>query len=165
MSLPRTLAPLGFGLMFSLVSVGSPSLAGESATPTREAAVAPAADALATVTRFAAALKSGDRAGVLACLAPDVVIFEHGGAEMSREEYAQHHLDGDLEYLRAIEVRVVDRRVLNAAERVVVLTRSESSGEFRGKPVASLGTETLVLERRDGNWVIVHVHWSSGKRG
>jgi ketosteroid isomerase-like protein len=154
-----------FGLLSSLVLVGSPLPANVSANPAREAAAAPAADALATVTRFAAALKSGDRAGVLACLAPDVVIFEHGGAEMSREEYAQHHLDGDLEYLRAIEVRVVDRRVLNAAERVVVLTRSESSGEFRGKPVASSGTETLVLERRDGSWVIVHVHWSSGKRG
>lgn len=124
-----------------------------------------AAEPLATAERFSSALSSGDREGVLDCLAVDAVIFEHGGAELSREEYADHHLAGDLEYLRAIEVRVVERRVLGGGDRVVVLTRTESSGEFRGKPVSSRGTETLVLERRDQRWAIVHVHWSSGKRG
>lgn len=46
---------------------------------------------------------------------------------------------------------------------MVVLTRSETRGEFKGKPVASKGTETLVLERRGDAWLIVHVHWSSQK--
>ncbi|MEO8505078.1 MAG: nuclear transport factor 2 family protein [Acidobacteriota bacterium] len=121
-------------------------------------------DAVAVADRFASALQSDDREGALACLAPDVVIFEHGSVESSRDEYAKHHLDGDLEYLRAIKIRVVDRRVLPGADRAVIMTRSESTGEFRGKPVSSIGTETLVLERRSAGWLIVHVHWSSGKR-
>lgn len=126
---------------------------------------AAAAEALATVARFGAALSSGDRDGVLASLAPDVVIFEHGGAELSRDEYADHHLDGDLEYLKEIKIRTVDRKVIAGADRVVVLTRTESSGQYGGKLVASRGTETLVLELRESQWVIVHVHWSSGKSG
>jgi len=157
---------VSFTATLVLSCLGSTLLAHEPAARSVETAPAPApSEALSVAGRFAAALKSGDREGVLACLAPDVVIFEHGGAEMSREEYAEHHLGGDLEYLRAIDIRVVDRRVLDGGDRVVVLTRSESSGEFRGKPVASAGTETLVLERRGAAWVIVHVHWSSGKRG
>jgi len=118
---------------------------------------------LAAAERFGSALKSGDRAAVLDCLAPEAVIFEHGGAEQSREEYASHHLDGDLAYLAEIDVRVVDRRVLGGADRAIVLTRTESSGQSNGKPVASRGTETLVQERRGERWLIVHVHWSSGR--
>ena len=42
-----------------------------------------------------------------------------------------------------------------------MLTRFETSGTFEGKPVATSGTETMVLERREGRWRIVHIHWSS----
>jgi ketosteroid isomerase-like protein len=118
---------------------------------------------IAVVERFGKALESGDRAAVLDCLAPEVVIYEHGGAELSRDEYASHHLDGDLAYLAEIDVRVVDRKVLGGADRAIVLTRTEASGQYKGKPVASRGTETLVLERRGERWLIVHVHWSSGR--
>lgn len=161
---PWFLASLTATLLLS--GEGSPLFAHEPATKATATAAAPApSEALSVAERFAAALKSGDREGVLACLAPEVVIFEHGGAELSREEYAEHHLGGDMEYLRGIDVRIVDRRVLDGGDRVVVLTRSESSGQFRDKPVASVGTETLVLERRGSGWILVHVHWSSGKRG
>lgn len=119
--------------------------------------------ALMVAERFGSALKAGDRAAVLECLAPEVVIFEHGGAELSREEYTSHHLDGDLAYLAGIEVRVVDRKLLGGDDRAILLTRTESSGQYDGKPVKSRGTETLVLERRGERWLIVHVHWSSGR--
>ncbi|MCL4838969.1 MAG: DUF4440 domain-containing protein [Thermoanaerobaculia bacterium] len=119
--------------------------------------------AVDAAARFGKALESGDRVAVLDCLAPEVVIFEHGGAELSRDEYASHHLDGDLAYLAEIDVRVVDRKVLDSADRAIVLTRTESKGQYKGKPVASRGTETLVLERRGERWLIVHVHWSSGR--
>jgi ketosteroid isomerase-like protein len=160
---PRLLPSIGLLLLaFSGPLLRTHELAAQGVAKT--AAPVPS-EALAMADRFATALKAGDRAAVLACLAPEAVIFEHGGAELSREEYAEHHLDGDLEYLRSIQVRVLDRRVLDGGDRVLVLTRSESSGQFRDKPVASVGTETLVLERRGDGWVIVHVHWSSGKRG
>ena len=131
--------------------------------PAVSTAPPPVGGALAVVERFEKALQSGDRDAVLASLAPEVVIFEHGGAELSRDEYADHHLGGDIEYLRATETKLVDRRVLDGGDRIVVLTRSETRGEYKGKPVASGGTETLVLERRGDQWVIVHVHWSSHK--
>jgi len=153
--------PTRFALMLALASG---AFGAAFAAVNAEPAAAPAESAaVAVVERFTKALQSGDRDGVLACLAPEVVIFEHGGAELSRDEYAHHHLGGDLEYLRATETQRTDRRVLDGGDRIVVLTRSETRGEYKGKPVASGGTETLVLERRGDAWLIVHVHWSSHK--
>ncbi len=122
-----------------------------------------AAEPAATADRFAAAMATGDREGVLACLAPEVVIFEHGGAELSRDEYAAHHLGGDLEYLKTLKIRVVERRVLPGKDHAIILTRSEATGGEEGNPEVSKLTETLVLERHGEDWLIVHIHWSSRK--
>lgn len=149
-STPRWLTALCLLTLVSATDLGAETSASETA-------------ALEAATRFAAALSSGDRDAVLACLAPEVVIFEHGGAELSRDEYASHHLDGDLAYLREVSLRIVDRKVLADDDQVILLTRTESSGTYRGKPVKARGTETLVLERRGEAWLIVHVHWSSAR--
>jgi len=44
-----------------------------------------------------------------------------------------------------------------------VWQETETTGTLRGKPVHVLGTETAVLQKKDGAWSIVHVHWSSRK--
>jgi len=119
------------------------------------------AEAEAVLDAFQAALVAGDREGALARLAPEVVIFEAGGAELSRDEYAHHHLAGDMEYLAATRTERVDRRSGTSGELVWALTRSKASGDFRGRPVATLGTETALLARTPDGWRIVHLHWSS----
>jgi ketosteroid isomerase-like protein len=139
-----------------------------AATPgaVRAAAEEPAAAAaVAVVERCHAALAGGDRDAALAQLAPGVVIFEAGGAERSREEYAHHHLAGDLEFAGATTSEVVDRRSGVSGDLAWVLTRSRTHGTFRGKEVKSEATETMLLELAGGAWRIVHVHWSSRKAG
>ncbi len=42
------------------------------------------------------ALASGDSVTALELLAEDVVIYESGGVEASREEYRSHHLPPDM---------------------------------------------------------------------
>lgn len=140
------LAPVLLALTFA-----APALAGEPDATGPEACV----------DRFYAALEAGDREGALAELAAEVVIFEQGGAELSREEYASHHLDADMSYMRATENKIVDRRIGGAADTAWVLTRFETTGTFEGEPVATRGTETMVLERHEKSWRIVHIHWSS----
>jgi ketosteroid isomerase-like protein len=125
----------------------------ESAPATAEAEVA--------IDAFHAALAAGDRDGALARLDPAVVIFEAGGAELSRDEYASHHLAGDMEFLAATTTERVDRRSGASGELVWVLTRSNTTGTFRGEDVSSRGTETALLARSANGWRIVHLHWSS----
>jgi ketosteroid isomerase-like protein len=118
----------------------------------------------AAVSAFHEALASDNRQNVLALLGPEVVIFESGGAELSRDEYASHHLAADMEFAAATEARVVDRRSGGDDEIAWVLTRSETTGTFREREIDSLGVETMVLRRSEDGWRIVHIHWSSRSR-
>ena len=115
------------------------------------------------VAGFHDALSGGDRARVTDLLAPDVIIFESGGAELSREEYASHHLGADMEFAKATKVEVVDRQAGEAGDAAWVLTRSRTSGTFREKKVDLNGTETMLLRKTADGWRIVHIHWSSAK--
>lgn len=119
----------------------------------------------ATVEAFHGALAGGDRDHALAFLAPDVVIFESGGAEMSRDEYASHHLESDMAFSKAVAREVSDQRSASHGSVAWVLTRSTSAGTYREREIHSRGTETMVLHRTEAGWQIVHIHWSSGAIG
>ena len=116
------------------------------------------------VEAFHAALSSGERAAVLALLSPQVVIFEGGGAEMSRDEYASHHLDGDMQFEQNTHHEIVERSSSSEGDLAWVITRSKTSGTFREKSIDLVGTETMVLRRTGDGWRIVHIHWSSRKK-
>ena len=117
-----------------------------------------------TIGAFHTALSSGDRDAVLAVLDPEVLIFESGGAELSRAEYASHHLDADMEFSAATGRTIVDQRSGRSGEVAWVLTRSKTSGTFRDKTVNARGVETMLLRRTEHGWRIAHIHWSSRSR-
>ncbi len=115
------------------------------------------------LTAFHAALESGNGEAALRLLAPDATIYEGGHVERSRAEYAGHHLGDDMAFAKA-----VPRKVLRQGQRIlenqaVLWAETETAGAFKGKPVHQLGTETAVLDYKDGAWVISHIHWSSRK--
>ena len=158
-----------FGLWLVVAIAG---LAGATAHDPKPATVAspPPATAAASegpaaaVESFHAALSNADREGVLSWLDPEVIIFESGGAEMSRDEYASHHLESDMAFVGATKTDVLDRQEQSEGELAWVLTRSHTTGTFRDRPVDIDGVETIVLRRREGRWRIVHIHWSSQAR-
>ncbi len=115
----------------------------------------------AVVDAFHAALSAGDSAAALGFLAPDVVIFESGGAEMSREEYRSHHLGADIEFSESTAQAITNRRVETGEGIAVVLTRSATRGTFRDRDVDSQGVETMILGHNEEGWKISHIHWSS----
>jgi ketosteroid isomerase-like protein len=132
-----------------------------AAVAARAGESAAGAEAEHALDAFHAALAAGDCAGALAGLSPAVVIFEAGGAELSRDEYAAHHLAEDMEFLAATRTVRVDRRAQAGGDTAWILPRTRTAGSFRGRPVAALGTETAILARDGGEWRIVHLHWSS----
>jgi ketosteroid isomerase-like protein len=116
------------------------------------------------VEGFHLALASGDREGALSWLDPEAVVFESGGAEMSRDEYASHHLESDMEFTRAVKTEVLARHAHSAGDAAWVLSLTRTTGRFRERDVDADGVETMVLRRVSGQWRIVHVHWSSHAR-
>jgi len=120
-----------------------------------------AMEAAAVVDSFHAALKAGDTAAALALLAPDVMIFEEGGAERSRDEYASHHLGSDAAFAAASEATLSRRSGQADGDVAWVVSEGRTTGQFNGRAVDRLTTETMVLKRHAGGWRIHHIHWSS----
>nr|WP_240954102.1 nuclear transport factor 2 family protein [Solimonas marina] len=132
------------------------------------AAGAPSADAqaaAAVVTAFHASLASQNRQAVLDTLAPDVAIFEQGYTESSRDVYGGGHLDSDLEFAKTTTYTLGHREAYADGNTAWVISQGRTTGSFADHKVDIDNTETMVLQRRDGQWKIVHIHWSAHPRG
>ena len=154
---------LALAVSFAVLSA-TPSFAQDHAHGHDQAAgsvAAEAADAAVAVDAFHAALKAGDKAAALALMAPDVMIFEEGGAERSRDEYASHHLGSDAAFAAASEATVARRSGWADGDVAWITSEGRTTGQFNGRAVDRLTTETMVLKRHADGWRIHHIHWSS----
>ncbi len=116
----------------------------------------------AAVGAFQAALKSGDAAAASRWLAPEVLIYEGGGAEHSRDEYTAHHMAADMAYLKTAQIEMLKRSSGGDDTTAWVTTESHILGKSsKGKPLDIASTETALLHKTAEGWRIVHLHWSS----
>lgn len=141
-----------FALSFLLAAVSMQALA-----------AAPPPGPADSLRAFYAALATGDKAKALELLAPSVAIYESGYVEGSRDEYAQHHLGGDIEFAKNSTRKVLKHHEKIEGNMAIIWEETETKATAAGKSVATLGTETVLLEKTGGRWQITHVHWSSRK--
>lgn len=149
------------------VCMGAPPLAAHpKATSTEPAGrISEAASgAAATVDAFHAALRRGDQKTAAALLAEDALIFESGGVERTKAEYAASHLPADAEFSRGVSSVVTHRIGASRGASAWVASEGRTTGTYKGKVVDMLTTETMILKRMREGWKIVHVHWSSAAR-
>ena len=124
-----------------------------------------ALEAAATVDAFHAALRRGDTRAAAALLADDALIFEGGEVERTKAEYAAHHLPADAEFSRLVS-SVVTRRTGNSAGSLAwIATEGRTIGTYKGKALDLTTAETMLLRHTKKGWRIVHIHWSSQRRG
>lgn len=143
------------------MQIVSSLLAAVLATATAPARALDALDPVGTVNAFHGALQSGDEALAKSLLAPDVLIFESGDEERSRQEYAAHHLKADMQFMATVTVQVLSQQSGESGDLAWVSTRARFTGKNPARPLDLLSTETAVLRREGGAWRIRHVHWSS----
>jgi ketosteroid isomerase-like protein len=132
-------------------------------TADRRAQAADSAAVVATVEQFHRALANGDSLAALALMTDDAVVLESGGFE-TRAEFRSHHLRADIEFARATRRGRQVRRVTVRGDAAWVSITSTAEGEFRGRPINSMGAELAVLVRTPSGWRISAVHWSSRAR-
>jgi ketosteroid isomerase-like protein len=113
------------------------------------------------VMQFHLALKTGDKITARKLLADDVLIFEGGGVERSADEYAHHHMLSDMKYLAAMKSEPLEHHVKIMGNSAVSMSRSKNMGIYKGKELKYEGMETMVLEKQQGEWKIVRIHWSN----
>ncbi len=120
--------------------------------------------AAAAVDAFHAALDRGDTRAAASLLADDALIFESGGAERSKAEYAGHHLTADAEFSRAVS-SVVTRRAGSSIGGIAwIASEGRTTGTYKGKALDLITTETMILRRIGSVWKITHIHWSSAAK-
>jgi len=122
---------------------------------------APSPGAEAARGAFHAALAKGDTKAAAALLTDDALIFEEGGAEHSKAEYAAHHLPADAEFARSIKMSPARRFGDQANGMAWIATEGRMTGMYKGKHVDRITTESMVLRETAAGWKIVHIHWSS----
>lgn len=127
------------------------------------AAQTPSADVQKVVDTFHAGLKAGDTAGVMALLAPDVLLLEAGGIE-TRAEYEAKHLPADVEFEKAVTTSFKPYRVTVVGDAAWAVNTSEYKGTFKDRPVDSVGVELMVLSKDAAGWKIRAIHWSGRSR-
>jgi ketosteroid isomerase-like protein len=116
--------------------------------------------------QFRNALSAGNAALAASYLSDDVLIFEDGSVERSKNEYQSHHLAADIAFARATRYEVLNRVIRVWGNTAISTTEGKTTGNWNGRPINSLGTETMVMRRGDGRqddgqWRITHIHWSS----
>lgn len=152
--------------IIALLLFATPALAATAqdptAAPSAPASLSPATrDAVTIVDAFHRALQAGDQDAAAALVASDALIYESGGVERSKAEYASHHLPADAVFAKATTRTVIQRSGGAHNEIAWVATESTTTGAYKGRPISSRSTETMVLRREGGEWRIAHIHWSS----
>ncbi|MBU3018232.1 nuclear transport factor 2 family protein [Paraglaciecola agarilytica] len=118
-------------------------------------------EAAKAVSLFHQALRTGDKKTARALLADDVIIFEGGGVERSADEYASHHMLSDMKYLAAIASKQLEHQVFTNDDMAYSISRSKTTGTYKGKKVDNTGMESMTLKNTDSGWKITHIHWSN----
>ena len=99
------------------------------------------------VIAFHHALNTGDKITAKSLLADDVTIYEGGGVERSADEYAQHHMNSDMEYLSS-----VTNKALNIKSKFWATQQSphrvSSMGCLREERLPKYGNNCLNQHRR-----------------
>ena len=126
-----------------------------------DALAASARPAASVVDAFHAALRRGDTRSALGFLAEEALIFEAGGVERSRAEYAAHHLAADAAFSQAVPGTVTRRQGEAEGNIAWITSEGRTTGTYKGRDVDRRTVETMVLRRGKAGWKIVHIHWSS----
>ena len=148
-------------LLLADIAVAHPESNHSGSAAEVRAVVPTARPAAAVVDAFHAALRRGDTKAAQSYLAESALIYEAGGVEHGRQEYASHHLGADSAFAKAVP-GTVTRRAGDAAGNIAwIATEGRTVGTYKDKAIDRITAETMVLRRQGKTWKIVHIHWSS----
>lgn len=140
--------------------VGFSFYQGVSAQTNEEKAV------IAVLRQNATAFAKNDMATMNKIWANDesLTIFESGHANYGWTDYRDNHLAPEMKEIKNTKYEYSDIKAKVAENMAYATMKYTISGDADGKHFDSAGLATAVLEKRDGNWKIVHWHSSAPRR-
>ena len=118
------------------------------------------------LTREAAAVQKGDLAARDKIWANDesVTVFESGHANYGWADYRNNHLAPELKEFKNTKYSFSDLKVKVDGRTAWATFKYTLSADIGTRNIQSGGLGTAVLEKRDGEWRIVHWHSSAPRR-
>jgi len=93
-----------------------------------------------------------------------LTVFESGHANYGWTDYRDNHLAPEMKEIKNTKYEYSDIKAKVAGNMAYATMKYTISGDSDGKHFDSAGLATAVLEKRDGNWKIVHWHSSAPRR-
>lgn len=115
------------------------------------------------LTREAQAVEKGDLAALdmIWANSEDVTVFESGHANYGWNDYRNTHLAPELKVFKNTKYAFSDFKVKVDGRTAWATFKYALVAEMGTRKINSGGLGTAVLEKRDGNWRIVHWHSSA----
>lgn len=114
----------------------------------------------AAVERYNQAFVGKDLATLKSLLAPDVVLYEHSVRNIGLDDVWDHHLGPEVQAFQNTKAEFTDMRVWVSGEVALVTRQYAIQATMRDRPIDARGNETMGWARRDGEWKVIHIHYS-----
>jgi len=114
----------------------------------------------AAVDRYNRAFVAKDLATLKGLLAPDIVLFEHSVRNIGLDDVWEHHLAPEVQAFLDAKAEFTDMRVWTAGDIALVTRQYAIQATMNGRPIDARGNETMGWARRDGEWKLIHIHYS-----
>lgn len=123
-------------------------------------AQSPEREVRAAVERYNTAFTSKDLPTLKSLLAPDIILFEHSVRNIGLDDVWENHLRPEVSEFNDAKAEFTEVRISATPELALVTRRYAISATMKGKPIDARGNETMVWARRDGKWLVTHIHYS-----
>jgi ketosteroid isomerase-like protein len=120
----------------------------------------------AVLIRNAQGFEKGDLAMLDTLWAHDegVTVFESGYANYGWKDYRDHHLKPEIEEMKNVHYQLNDIKSRLSGHTAWATFKYTIAADVKDRHVEASGLGTAVLEKRDGQWKIVHWHTSAPRR-
>ena len=112
------------------------------------------------VSAYDQAVAKKDVETVRALLAPEMLLYEHSVRNDGAKDAFENHLKPEILEADGLQLSFSDTRVTAKSGLALVTRQYQVKGTFQGKAVDSTGNETQVWKQTDGQWKLIHIHYS-----
>ena len=113
------------------------------------------------VAAYHQAIQDGDIEAAKGMLAEDLLLFEDGEAETSLKHYAKGHMKSDIAFSAQMKRKLQSQTSWIEGDTATVSSTYDLKTKYKGKLYHLKSAETMTLNQIDGQWVIMHMHWSN----
>ena len=113
------------------------------------------------VASYHQAILAGDIEAAKGMLGKDLLLFEDGEVETSLKHYAKGHLKSDVAFSAQMKRKLETQKSWIEGDTATVSSTYDLKTKYKGKSYHLKSAETMTLKYIDGQWVIVHTHWSN----